>query len=363
MKQILLFLCYCLCCCFVNIDAILAQSKAKILAPVLTHDFGIIAEESPLVTYVFEIKSVGEAPLVITRVTTSCGCTHPEWTGAPIQPSKSGVVKISYDPNGRPGPFLKTIAVYSNAQQPPYRLAIKGVVTPRKPKPIYTYPYNIGPIKMHKENILFDAIHINETASEKIMLKNDSSEPISISFGTYPSYATIAMNPTTLKPGEEGELSVLLNTAAFDELGRQTFMLPVKIAKEGQIFVEEQIKVSANLLDNFDKWNKQAIETAPKIRIENELLDFGTIEKQGRITKMLTVYNDGDSPLLIHSIGSDVDYISSNGNKKIVKPGNKVNIKFILKTKDIDAPKETLIILISNDPSAPVKRIKATVNI
>jgi len=96
-----------------------------------THDFGKIKEQDGLATYSFTFKNTGDAPLVINRVNASCGCTTPNWTKEPILPGKSGTITASYNPAGRPGPFIKTISVFSNAGPNPVTLSIKGDVIPR----------------------------------------------------------------------------------------------------------------------------------------------------------------------------------------------------------------------------------------
>lgn len=105
-----------------------AQKKAVISADETSHDFGQIKEADGKVSTTFVVKNTGDAPLVITRVIASCGCTTPEWTKEPIAPGATGNIKITYDPKGRPGPFSKTISVYSNGKTGSFILTIRGEV-------------------------------------------------------------------------------------------------------------------------------------------------------------------------------------------------------------------------------------------
>lgn len=105
-----------------------AEKKAVISSDNAVHDFGTITEKEGKVSHTFIIKNTGDAPLVITRVIASCGCTTPEWTKAPIAPGKSGEVKVTYNPAGRPGNFSKTISIYSNGKEGSYIMTIKGKV-------------------------------------------------------------------------------------------------------------------------------------------------------------------------------------------------------------------------------------------
>lgn len=91
-------------------------------------DFGIIKEANGKVSHTFVIKNTGDAPLVITRVATPCACTTPEYSQEPIAPGREGKITVSFNPAGRPGPFFKNVAVYSNGRDGAFTLRIKGKV-------------------------------------------------------------------------------------------------------------------------------------------------------------------------------------------------------------------------------------------
>jgi len=78
-------------------------------------------------TRVFEFTNTGEAPLIINRVRSSCGCTIPSKPKQPIMPGKTGKIVVKYDTK-RVGPFRKQITVYSNAKNAVVILKIKGKV-------------------------------------------------------------------------------------------------------------------------------------------------------------------------------------------------------------------------------------------
>lgn len=122
MKQII-FICIAILLATGSVSA-----QAVISADQATHDFGEIKETDGKVTHSFEIKNTGDQPLVITRVIASCGCTTPEWTKEPIAVGKTGNIQITFDPANRPGPFTKTISVYSNGKTGSFILTIRGDV-------------------------------------------------------------------------------------------------------------------------------------------------------------------------------------------------------------------------------------------
>lgn len=104
-----------------------AQDKAaKIEFKTDTIDYGTI-EKGANGVRVFEFTNTGDAPLIISNVTSSCGCTVPSWTKDPVMPKASGKIEVKYDTN-RVSPIRKTITVMSNATTPTVALKIKGEV-------------------------------------------------------------------------------------------------------------------------------------------------------------------------------------------------------------------------------------------
>ncbi len=100
--------------------------------PVITfekdfHDFGkLISGEK--VTYSFQFKNSGKSMLLISDVSSSCGCTVPNFPKQPIKPGESGTIDVSFDSEGRHGLQSKSITVFSNCQPPVTTLRIQSTV-------------------------------------------------------------------------------------------------------------------------------------------------------------------------------------------------------------------------------------------
>lgn len=103
-----------------------ANAQAKMEFVTETLDYGEIAKGSDGLR-VFEFTNVGDEPLIISRVKSSCGCTVPKKPDGPIAPGESSTIEVKYDTK-RVGPIRKTITVYSNADEPIKPLKIKGKV-------------------------------------------------------------------------------------------------------------------------------------------------------------------------------------------------------------------------------------------
>lgn len=100
--------------------------KAEIEFKEETIDYGTVTKGSDGLR-VFHFTNTGDAPLIITDVKSSCGCTIPKKPKGPIAPGESGTIEVKYDTN-RVGPIRKTVTVLSNASKSMVPLKIKGEV-------------------------------------------------------------------------------------------------------------------------------------------------------------------------------------------------------------------------------------------
>ena len=80
-----------------------------------THDFGVIQNGTPVQT-VFSYTNTGEAPLVITDIKSTCGCTVPrDWSREPLNPGESSQFSVKFDGKGV-NTTSKTVTVTANTQ-------------------------------------------------------------------------------------------------------------------------------------------------------------------------------------------------------------------------------------------------------
>ncbi len=96
------------------------------------HDFGTI-EEGVVAKHDFKFKNTGEAPLIISSATGSCGCTVPEWPREPIAPGETGIIHVEFNSNGRTGKQDKNVTINANTIPNKKILRISSMVNP-KPK-------------------------------------------------------------------------------------------------------------------------------------------------------------------------------------------------------------------------------------
>ncbi len=132
MKKILLLLIVLIPLCIVAAPKDNAEKKEPaVTLDAKSHGFGTIRENGGPVSCEFKITNTGTAPLVIISATAQCGCTRPSFTTEPIKPGKSGKIRVTYLPKGRPGEFSKNVRVRTNApKSKKITLRIAGTVLP-----------------------------------------------------------------------------------------------------------------------------------------------------------------------------------------------------------------------------------------
>lgn len=107
------------------------SDKAEMTFEEKVYDFGAIKENGGPVSIEFPFTNTGESNLVVYDAKAECGCTTPEYPKAPVAPGKTGKIKVTYNPLGRPGIFEKVITVKSNGKKSKVRLKIRGSVIPK----------------------------------------------------------------------------------------------------------------------------------------------------------------------------------------------------------------------------------------
>jgi hypothetical protein len=92
-----------------------------------SHDFGTITDGEK-VEHTFKFTNTGEADLVISSATASCGCTIPNWPKEPISPGDDGEIKVEFNSAGKSDMVTKDITILANTNPVKTILQIKVFV-------------------------------------------------------------------------------------------------------------------------------------------------------------------------------------------------------------------------------------------
>lgn len=116
-----------------------ANAKEKVAGPAfsfpeVTYNFGKI-KQGDVVEHTFKFKNTGTAPLIISNIGVSCGCTTPDWSKDPIAPGKTGTITAKFNSTGKMGQQSKELTIESNAVAPGKLYLVGEVLDPSAPMP------------------------------------------------------------------------------------------------------------------------------------------------------------------------------------------------------------------------------------
>ncbi|MDR3245680.1 MAG: DUF1573 domain-containing protein [Prevotellaceae bacterium] len=307
-----------------------AYAQAKIQFSEVKHDFGNIKEVDGPASHVFAFKNTGKAPLVIQNVETSCGCTSPEYTKEPVLPGKSGFVKATFDPTGRPYTFDKNLTVISNAENNRVVLGIKGNVDPKVLTIEEQYPFAVGQVRM--KNSILELYRISSTSlrTENLEVINTGTTPAIVSFENVPAHITIKADPVSIPAGVKGLIQCTYNAAKKKDLGLITDDITVKVKAEKGV-----LTVRATIEEDFSSLTAAELAQAPVVVAKETNHKFGTIKKGSSVTGNFEITNDGKSDLIIRKITSDCDCVKSSIGLTTIKPGKTTTLKLELTANDL----------------------------
>ncbi len=112
---------------FIGFTAMQDETKADFKFEKETHDFGKISQGKP-VSVDFVFTNAGDEPLIISNVESTCGCTVPKYTSAPVPKGGKGTITVTFNAAAVQPGFTKAVTIKSNARTPVKVLYIKGEV-------------------------------------------------------------------------------------------------------------------------------------------------------------------------------------------------------------------------------------------
>lgn len=333
--------------------------------PVITfektdHDFGKINEADGRVTTIFTFKNEGMAPLVLSNVRASCGCTTPTWTKTPIEPGQTGDITVTYNPNGRPGRFQKTVTITSNAKEATTRVYIKGEVIPKQAKPVNKYTVQVGELNMKELTLDLGTIKKGESKKGELEYTNlkDGQHQVELATNSANShYFFHQITLPTVGKGEVGKFLFEFNSANAKVYGPIEVYAYVVIDGKQKVEDAYKLTIKANIVEDFSGLNAEQKQQAPIIEIIDNL-DAGTLAA-GKVYKYaFPVKNIGVNPLEVRRVYSKESFLTYKAPKSI-KSGKKGMVNVEINAKDLKAGKHSYeVVLITNDYLHSIKRVR-----
>lgn len=323
------------------------------------HDFGTIAEDGGEVCHSFGFTNGTDKPIVLLDVTGGCSCTKATFPRQPILPGKGGEIKICFDPMNQPeGSFFRKIVITTSVGR--QTVAIAGSITPRKKSTTEQYPLELGQgVRIEVNYHSCGYVEHGRAIRSSFGIINTTDKPISLS--VIPSV-------------ESGHLSLSYPaTLAAHQSGVIDFGYALAEGSNKYGSLQDVMYVDVNgtrspypLIINgiaIDRRNNNTDKEWQKIQLSENFIKFGTLKHSiSSVSRSIEIRNIGLEPLIIRHIECDNKAFSFSlrGKSNIQSDQTAIlEVSFSPSNADFGAVTGNIMI-ITNDPQQPSKRLKVT---
>lgn len=346
--------------CVAAISAVMAQPKIKFKQEV--KEIGYVLWRNPA-TITYSFRNTGDKPLVISRVSTSCGCTVAKWTERPILAGEEGTITVTFDAEAL-GRFAKEVGVYCNAASLPIYLRFNGEVTTNAKEYSAANLHKIGAIGIDKEEIAFEDVNRGDMPEMELQIVNNSNAIYTPVLMHLPPYLSAKAVPERLGRGKAGKIIVTLDTKKLPKLGITTSSVYLSRFLGDKVGSENEIPVSVALLPDFSHLTAYEKQNPPIIELSESLLDFTAMKHKKKMVKEVVIRNKGKNDLRIQDLQVFTIGLTVNLNKRLLRSGEEAKMKVTLLTENLSRVKGTpRILMITNDPKHPKINIGIKTNI
>ncbi len=343
------------------VNVTMGQDKSKIVFEEMTHDFGAFKEADGVQTTTFDFTNNGSAPLVLSNVRASCGCTTPKWTRDPVAPGEKGSIQVSYNPKNRPGSFNKSVTVSSNAENATVVLRITGQVEQREKTLAEQYPRQIGKLRAKSNYISFAKLTMGSESTKELELINDNDEPVAVGFRTVPKHLTAKVEPATIPAHGSGKLIVTYNTEEAKTYGFSSHRIYLSL--DGSNDYKNSIGVSCTIEEDFSNMSEEELAKAPVASFEPKTFDFGEMKQGEKKSHTFMLTNDGKTDLVIRRVRSSCGCTAVAPSKNVIAPGEAAPIEVTFDSRGKRGRQSKSITVITNDPKNSTTTLRISSNV
>ncbi|MFA9391616.1 MAG: DUF1573 domain-containing protein [Prolixibacteraceae bacterium] len=337
---------------------IFAQAQIKFSAS--EHDYGTIKEDGGLAETIFEFVNTGTAPLILNNVKATCGCTTPEWTKSPIAPNQKGSIKVTYNPQNRPGAFTKNVNVYSNTQPSVTVLTIKGKVEPRQKTVEELYPREMGPLRLKSNYLSLGTMYNADAKDGELEFINTSDAPAKIGIYRSPEYIKVKFVPEVVAPGKEGKILVNYDASQKNAYGYVSDRVYLTINDEKQNTYS--IGISVSIQEDFSKLTAEQLAKAPVASFDEKVYDFGTINQGDKAAHNFKLTNKGKTDLILRNVKASCGCTAVK-HADLVKPGETIEMAVEFNSRGKRSRQNKSITIITNDPKNATIQLRMMGNV
>lgn len=333
--------------------AALPAAAQKLTVEKTTVDVGRTGWQKP-VTAVFELRNKSHRKLHIDKVVPDCNCTVVDYPRGDI--ADKFQIRMTYDAR-QLGHFNKQAAIYSNGSKRPVYIEMKGVVLEHYVDLSGNYPVNMGDLRLDKNELEFDDVNRGDQPVQQLHIYNNGSQAYQPNLMHLPPYLSASIVPEKMQPGDEGVITVTLNSAKLHDYGLTQTAVYLAGNPGDKVSPDHQIDVSAILLPSFSGISSAQ---APKIELSAETVDI-QFEGKKKKTEIITIGNMGNAELNISSLQMFTSGLRISLDKSHLQPGEYGKLKITAIREDLQKVRtRPRILMITNDPQKP--KVTITIN-
>jgi hypothetical protein len=339
-----------------GVSTAIAQQAQPLIFSETIHDFGTIDEHAGNAEFEFTFTNNSGRPINIVSVAASCGCTTPGWTKETIENGKSGFVKASYDPKGRPGYFNKSLTVTTNLNGPPIILQIKGNVTNEEMNnDVSRFTASSGSLSMRANEINFGKVFINRPAAlQEMTLYNSGAKTLKIDSVLSPDYIRVEL-PDSIQPQQKVTMKVMYNAMLRNQYGFQSDK--IEVITNDDVSPKKTFPVFATVEEFFLPLSSEDADKVPVMLLESGSVDFGSFNMGSTVERTVKVRNTGKKELIIRYVQPNCSCLSVTLDKERAKPGEEISVKIEWRSEGKHGVQHKAITIYSTDPENPVQRV------
>lgn len=285
------------------------------------YDFGLMKEAAGPATGSARLVNRGSQPVSITGARPSCGCTSVEYSEEPIAPGDTAVISFTYDPEGRPGKFEKSIRVYIG-ENDSYRIGIKGNVLGTPESLDQFYPFECGPLRLTQTTVNGGEVTHGSSRNYFVNLYNQSMDSVAPRWRNDNRCLKIGLSEKCLGPGDLATLSIYLNSSQVNEIG--DLELPVTVyAGEGADSPSVDVIVKVKVTPDFSKMTPEEVDNGPRCYLIPEKIDLGIVGGDKTKEISLDIQNQGKTKMNVLRIMPKSRALTIKRKPTVIKPGKK----------------------------------------
>ena len=302
------------------------------------------------VTAKFEVKNKSLRRLTITGLQPDCGCTKATVEKKGLGPGEKTTIELTYD--GRQlGHYVKQVGVFTNADSKPVYLTMKGVVLAELKDYSGSYPYAMGELLADQNVLEFDDVNQGDEPQQSIHILNNGTTEMTPNVQHLPSYLTAEVMPQKLRPGEQGKVTVTLNSKLIHDFGLTQSSVHLASQLGEKVQSDNEVPVSIVLLPDVKVYTEKNKQFAPKIDLSSESVNLGLINGKKHKRETIVITNKGRLALDISSLRMFTPGLQLTLGKRQLQPGEQTKLKITAdREKLLKSKTRPRILMITNDP-------------